>query len=116
MTHERLNNLDLFRSNVVGKKYGLKAKNLLFSSKSEKDLNYPAPEHEIAKDRQFFCSELIAKTFKVLDLFKDPDQKGSSNYMPTDFAPANQGGSGVVDQELKDDVAMGGVLNIMVNA
>jgi len=38
----------------------------------------------IAEDRTFFCSELIAKTFKVCGIMKDVDN-ASSNYLPGHF-------------------------------
>lgn len=41
--------------------------------------------HEVDETRQFMCSELVAKSLKVLSVIKDP--KGSKNYMPGSFAP-----------------------------
>ena len=58
------------------------------------------------------CSELVAKSLKVLSVIKDP--KGSKNYMPGSFAPKEQGG--FIDDMLKDDVSLGPPLNILVDA
>lgn len=63
-------------------------------------------------NRQFMCSELVAKSLKVLSVIKDP--KGSKNYMPGSFAPKEQGG--FIDDMLKDDVSLGPPLNILVDA
>ena len=109
MTNERLNDLDQFRRNSVGCSYGLNVKNILFSQRSEPSLN--KKPSEIEKDRQFFCSELIAKAFKVLGVIKNPELKGSSSYYPGSFTQ-----DGIVDQDLVDEVSMGPMLNILVNS
>lgn len=116
MTPDRLNDLDQFRRNTVGHKYGLSPTRVIFTTKSQGNLNEERAQFEIEKDRQFFCSELVAKAFKVLGVLKDPDTKSSSNYYPGCFAPLNQGGGGTIDDQLKDNCAMGPVLNILVNA
>jgi hypothetical protein len=118
MTPERLGDLDQFRKACVGHKYGLSPTRILFTTKSKPTIGGEDGRNkhvEIEKGRQFFCSELVAKAFKVLQVLKNPDQKGCSNYYPGSFAPLYQGGSGVIDAELKDDVALGPVSNIMVN-
>ena len=63
------------------------------------------------KEREFFCSELVAKAFKVLDVVKNPEIKSSSCYVPGHFDFDN-----IVDKDLKDDVALGPCLNILSNA
>ena len=65
---------------------------------------------EIKEERRFFCSELIAKAFKVLDVLRDPNSKGSNNYYPCSF---DQGAS--IDEDMRDDVALGPPLNILVH-
>jgi hypothetical protein len=111
MTSERLNDLDQFRRNSVGHAYGLKPSKILFSNRSETQLG--DKHSEISKNRQFFCSELIAKAFKVLGVMKNPDAKSSTNYYPGCFAPREFGG--VIDNEMADDVSMGPALNILVD-
>lgn len=110
MTNERLNDLDQFRRNSVGHRYGLSAKKILFNQRSEPNLHDAGPS-EIEKDRQFFCSELIAKAFKVLGVIKKPEIRGSASYFPGSFTTG-----GIVDQDLSDDVSMGPMLNILVNS
>ena len=107
--------LDTFRKNSVGHHYGMNLSPLLFKQKSKTNLRSKISHSEVEKDRQFFCSELVAKAFKVLNIFSDPDSKSSANYFPGSFAPEDQGGSGMIDEELKDDVALGPVMNILVN-
>ena len=63
----------------------------------------------VDQERQFFCSELIAKAFKVLEVLRNPE-KGSNNYFPGSF-----GFNCSIDSELKDDVALGPPLNILLN-
>ena len=92
----------------MGNKYGLSAHKLLFNNPSETDLK-KAQHHQVDDDRTFFCSELIAKAFKVLNVLKDP-KKGSNNYYPSSFDLGQS-----IDQDLKEEVAMGPPLNILVN-
>ena len=72
MTPEKLTDLDMFRRNTVGKRYGLSATKLLFNQPSETNFDSCRSSREsamhanVAQERQFFCSELIAKAFKVL--------------------------------------------------
>lgn len=118
MTSERLADLDQFRRNCVGKQYGLTARKLLFNQSSETDLHKKSDgeigagggHKEIKDDRKFFCSELIAKAFKVLDVMQNPDKKGSNNYYPCSFDRGS-----TIDADLKDDVALGPPLNILVH-
>ena len=39
----------------------------------------------VDRDRSFFCSELVAKMYKVLGIFK-PDSKSSTQYYPHNFS------------------------------
>ena len=74
MTSNRLTDLDQFRKNTVGHKYGLQPSRVLFTTKSQGNFNAEEYKHvEIEKDRQFFCSELVAKAFKVLGVLNHPD-------------------------------------------
>jgi len=84
MTTQKLTDLDLFRRNCVGHRYGLSARKILFNQASETDLHQKGKHAEISEDRQFFCSELVAKAFKVLNVLKNPE-KGSNNYYPSSF-------------------------------
>ena len=112
MTPQRLNDLDQFRRNCVGNSYGLSIKKLLKSHRSEQQLG--SRQSNIEKTRTFFCSELIAKAFKVLGVMKDPDAKSCTSYFPGSFAPEAFGGC--IDSELSDDVSLGPALNILVDA
>ena len=112
MTPERLNDLDQFRRNCVGNNYGLTIKKLLNSQRSEKQ--FGKRHSEIEKTRTFFCSELIAKAFKVLGIMKDPEAKSCSSYFPGSFGPESFGGC--IDKELTNDVSLGPPLNILVDA
>lgn len=41
-------------------------------------------EKLVEEDRNFFCSELIAKCYKVCGIMK-PTDEASSNFLPIDF-------------------------------
>lgn len=44
----------------------------------------------IAADRTFFCSELVAKAFKILGILEN-DDKSSAKYFPGDFSMKQEG-------------------------
>ena len=46
-------------------------------------------ENEIMWDRQYFCSELVAKALKILGLFKDR-KKSCTQYFPGCFQDGGQ--------------------------
>ena len=115
MTPEKLTDLDLFRRNAVGKSYGLSATKLLFDQPSEvmpdhNESRESAHHAQIDHNRRFFCSELIAKAFKVLEVMRNPE-KGSNNYYPGSF-----GLNCLIDSELKDEVALGPPINLLLNS
>ena len=115
MTPEKLTDLDIFRRNVVGKSYGLTATKLLFDQPSEVQFDNQCTRESqhhanIGQDRRFFCSELIAKAFKVLEVMKNPE-KGSNNYFPGSFGLHCK-----IENELRDEVAMGPPINILLNS
>ena len=112
MTPSRLNDLDQFRRNCVGNNYGLTIKKLLRTQRSEENLG--KRQSEIEKTRTFFCSELIAKAFKVLQIMKNPEEKSCSKYFPGSFGPESFGGC--IDNDLIDDVSLGPPLNVLVDA
>jgi hypothetical protein len=45
-------------------------------------------EHLVDKDRTFFCSELVAKAYKVCGIMV-PTDEASSNFLPVDFSSAS---------------------------
>ena len=64
---------------------------------------------ENAQNRSYFCSELVAKAFKVLDVLKYRE-KGSNNYLPGSFEFNRS-----IDEDLKDEICLGPPLNILIN-
>ena len=73
MTSEKLNDLDQFRRQSVGSNYGIPLNKLLVSQASVPDLgNKSNCQLNFKKEREFFCSELVIKAFKVLDIIKTP--------------------------------------------
>lgn len=85
--------------------YGLSPRKILFTTGSEVNDQDPAA---IERDRRFFCSELIAKALKVLEMIHEPEKKSSASYMPGSFAYGC-----AIDKNLKENVALGPELNVL---
>jgi hypothetical protein len=85
-TNKMMDALELFLKEAVGRKYGLGGNKLLrrktIVGKKMGDCQL------IDEERTFFCSELIAKAFKVLGLIEN-DNTSCSSYMPSHFAALN---------------------------
>ena len=64
---------------VIGKSYGLSTSKLLKKHTIKKN-----PGVQVEEDRTFFCSELIAKAYKVLGVM-ECDGRASSKYFPNNF-------------------------------
>jgi len=79
-TNEMIDVLDTFLHEAVGKKYGLSADKLFTKKKTMKAKDGKL----IDDDRSFFCSELIAKAYKVLGLIGEDEI--SSQYFPANFS------------------------------
>ena len=94
-----IDKLEIFLKEAVGRQYGI-APSKLFKRKSIKkqqsDLSQSEQSQEeeskaclerlfIEEDRTFFCSELIAKAFKVLGIIED-DDIACSQYFPGSFS------------------------------
>ena len=65
-----VNNLEKFLSEAVGLKYGIGG-NKLLKKKTEKLEN--TGNELINEDRTFFCSELVAKAFKLLGVMENDE-------------------------------------------
>lgn len=83
-----VDNLEKFLSQAVGHKYGLNA-NKLTRAKTIKvadmGLDENGEKRLIAADRTFFCSELVAKAFKILGILED-DNTSSAKFYPSHFS------------------------------
>lgn len=75
------------------------------TTKSEA-MSHQANIHE---NRQFFCSELVAKAFKVLGVLKDLE-KSSTEYYPGSF---EQGGA--IEQDMIEEASLGPIFNILAD-
>ena len=69
---------------AVGNRYGISTSKLLFQRNTIK----PKKGNYIDDDRTFFCSELVAKAYKVLGIMED-DGKASSSFYPSSFSSKN---------------------------
>ena len=76
-----IDQLEVFLEEAVGNKYGMSTNKLLFQrqtikSKTGKYIDF---------DRTFFCSELVAKAYKILGIIEN-DTKACSSYYPSSFS------------------------------
>ena len=97
---------DLFRRKSCGKEYALNFSKLITTRSEAQSQSHQA---HISDDRKFFCSELAAKSFKVLGLMKDLT-KSSTRYFPGCFEPGGQ-----VDNDLKDGIRLSPVFSILAD-
>lgn len=56
----------------------------------------------LTEDRTFFCSELVAKGFKLAGVLKK-DGVSSSRFLPSDFA---EGGQSFLQEKLEDSAVI----------
>ena len=79
--------LEKFISQAVGLSYGLNAEKLLMRKqtiKMEPGMTKDNEEKIVDENRTFFCSELVAKAFKVLGVIVD-DDTACSQFLPGTF-------------------------------
>lgn len=76
--------LEHFLQEVNGAKYGLRPSQLMRKNTVTKKTNEKGLE-QIDKDRTFFCSELVAKAYKMCEIMQ-PTEMASSNFLPGDFS------------------------------
>lgn len=84
-----VDNLEKLLSEAVGKKYGMSA-NKFTRAKTRKiaddfEDTTPGEKNLIADDRTFFCSELVAKAFKLLYIIED-DERSCASFYPSHFS------------------------------
>lgn len=74
--------LEKFLDECVGNKYALSANKLL----QAKTMKFSVKQSRkfVAEGRTFFCSELLAKGFKIIGVFEDKGE-ASSTYYPSHF-------------------------------
>ena len=87
-------NLERFLSEAVGCKYGIGANKLIKMKTEKMDLKQPTTQSShseaeqnqlIAENRTFFCSELVAKAFKLLGIIED-DELSCTQFYPNHFS------------------------------
>lgn len=74
--------LEKFLAQAVGCSYGLSAAKLTRSETIKKKKDGLV---EIDEERTFFCSELVAKAYKILGIIED-DNVSCTQYMPGSFS------------------------------
>jgi len=76
-----IDKLEIFLKEAVGNKYGISTSKLLF----QRNTVVPKKNKYIDDDRTFFCSELVAKAYKVLGIMED-DGRPSNYFYPASFS------------------------------
>lgn len=99
-------NLDKFLAEAIGLSYGLSA-NSIFRRGTVKQINGENNEL-ISEDRTFFCSELVAKAFKLLGIIKD-DEVSCTQFYPHHFS-----GNGESFLKLTEGTSIGSEMQIMM--
>lgn len=56
---------------------------------SAAELKEPVDEKLIDDDRTFFCSELVAKAYKVCGIMQENISEACSNFLPIDLSSAS---------------------------
>ena len=118
--HDLTYNLGRFLDEAVGKKYSiggtklLQQKTLRISKSTVNDKGPASPKANgdklVEDDRTFFCSELIAKAYKVLGFIED-DETSCAQFYPNPFS--EKGDSFL---KLMDDVEIGPEMQIIIDA
>lgn len=75
-----IDSLEIFLEEAIGNKYGI-TPNKLMKRGTVKAKNGKF----IDENRTFFCSELVAKAYKILGIIED-DSKSCSSYFPSSFS------------------------------
>ena len=71
---------------AIGKRYGIDTEKLMRKKTRKFSSELDSPNrHMVDEDRTFFCSELIAKAYKVTSILKDEGQ-ASSLFYPHHFS------------------------------
>jgi hypothetical protein len=85
-----LNNLEIFLKEVVGNDYNFSVKQLI-KRKTQRNISSDDSEEVrlVQEGRAFFCSELVAKCWKVCGIMKSTDQ-ACSNFLPSSFSEEKQ--------------------------
>merc|ERR550537_1118450 len=87
-----VDNLKKFLSQAVGHKYGITASKLTrgMTVSGDMGLDENGEKRLIAADRTFFCSELVAKAYKILGILED-DNTSSAKFYPGHFSAKYEG-------------------------
>jgi hypothetical protein len=99
-----IDKLEIFLKEAVGNRYGISTSKLLFQRNTVK----PKKGNYIDDDRTFFCSELVAKAFKVLNIITD-DGRPCNYFYPQTFSSTSQG------LKLTKGITVGPELNILLD-
>lgn len=70
---------------MLGQEYGLTSNKLLRKNTVALDIGEDSDRQMIDKNRTFFCSEVVAKAFKVLGILKK-DETSCARFWPNDFS------------------------------
>jgi hypothetical protein len=80
--------LEAFLQQAVGQEYGLKVRDITIRRTTKNRTSFKNGDEEeklIDENRTFFCSELVAKAYKILEVIEN-DEIPCSKYFPYHFS------------------------------
>lgn len=101
---EMIDKLEIFLKEAVGNRYGISTSKLLFQRNTIK----PKTGKYIDDDRTFFCSELVAKAYKILGIMEE-DGRPCNYFYPSSFSSKSQA------LNLANNAILGSELNIVLD-
>ena len=83
---EMVNKLEIFLNEVIGNKYSITPQ--ILTQRETLGISDEDENILVSSERTFFCSELVAKAFKVLGVTQN-DKKSCGKYYPGHFSIKN---------------------------
>jgi hypothetical protein len=102
---DMIDKLEIFLKEAVGNRYGISTSKLLFQRTTVK----PKTGKYIDDDRTFFCSELVAKAYKILGIMEE-DGRPCNYFYPSSFSTKSQA------LNLTKEATLGPELNIVLDS
>jgi hypothetical protein len=81
-TNEQIDKLESVLSEIVGREYEFSISYVMANNRQS--IKLPDQTTLVDQQRKFFCSELVAKVYKVCGIMDD--EKSSTGYLPCHFA------------------------------
>ena len=107
-TEAQLTKLEQFLKEVNGHKYSIGVGQVFARNRAETIMKQAGGDKMVDDDRTFFCSELVAKAFKVCGVLQET-KEASSNFFPVDFSTQSK------KLKLQPGIIISGELHIQID-